>query len=257
MLDGGAEYSSASEYFEELNMISSIGIPKSRKKCKNKRRFSDDQIRSLEVTFEHETKLEPRKKAQLAKELGLQPRQVAIWFQNKRARWKSKQIEKDYSVLLASYNNLASQFESVKKEEKSLLIQLQKLKNEMDGNCEKKNDREIQVTARNSSSDGESDYTKKTIDFEVKNIGSKSLEGMLSVSDDDSSIKAEDLLGFEDNNHDDGELLKMVEPAAAAADRQSTSLTSADDQDHWGSLDSDDLINHPTDHNYQWWDFWS
>ncbi|XP_059462232.1 homeobox-leucine zipper protein ATHB-12-like [Corylus avellana] len=102
--------------------------PKKRKnKIKNKRRFSDEQIKSLESIFESETRLEPRKKVQLARELGLQPRQVAIWFQNRRARWKSKQIEQEYRTLKDDYDNLASQFESLKKEKQSLVIQLQNL----------------------------------------------------------------------------------------------------------------------------------
>ncbi|XWS61396.1 hypothetical protein CRYUN_Cryun07bG0122700 [Craigia yunnanensis] len=100
---------------------------KKKNKMKNKRRFSDEQIRLLESIFESETKLEPRKKLQLARELGLQPRQVAIWFQNRRARWKSKQIEQDYRTLMANYNNLASRFESLKKEKQSLVLQMQKL----------------------------------------------------------------------------------------------------------------------------------
>ncbi|KAK6155516.1 hypothetical protein DH2020_009764 [Rehmannia glutinosa] len=57
--------------------------PKStKKKSKNNiaRRFSDEQIKSLESIFKLEAKLEPRKKIQLARDLGLQPRQVAIWF---------------------------------------------------------------------------------------------------------------------------------------------------------------------------------
>ncbi|KAL2251867.1 UNVERIFIED_CONTAM: Homeobox-leucine zipper protein ATHB-7 [Sesamum indicum] len=95
-----------------------------KKKIKNKRRFSDEQIRSLEVMFESESKLEPKKKAQLANELGLQPRQVAIWFQNKRARWKSKHMEKEYAILLANYNNLASQVEALKEQNQSLLIKV-------------------------------------------------------------------------------------------------------------------------------------
>lgn len=95
-----------------------------RKKSLSKKRFSDEQIRSLEIMFESETKLEPRKKLQVARELGLQPRQVAIWFQNKRARWKSKQLESDYGVLQANYNALSSNFEALKKEKQALLIQV-------------------------------------------------------------------------------------------------------------------------------------
>lgn len=106
-------------------MLEGCSITNKRKKGRSdKRRFSDEQIRCLEVMFESETKLEPRKKVEVARELGLQPRQVAIWFQNKRARWKSKHIEKEYAQLLADYNALASQFESLNKEKNSLLRQV-------------------------------------------------------------------------------------------------------------------------------------
>ncbi|KAM6570944.1 hypothetical protein CsatA_015024 [Cannabis sativa] len=43
-----------------------------------KRQLSANQVRFLEKNFELENKLEPERKVQLAKELGLQPRQVAI-----------------------------------------------------------------------------------------------------------------------------------------------------------------------------------
>lgn len=95
-----------------------------KKKNKNKRRFSDEQIKSLETMFESESRLEPRKKLELARELGLQPRQVAIWFQNKRARWKSKNLERDYSTLRGDYNDLASMFEDLKKEKQALVVQV-------------------------------------------------------------------------------------------------------------------------------------
>ncbi|XP_059627165.1 homeobox-leucine zipper protein ATHB-6-like [Cornus florida] len=62
-----------------------------------KRWLSSGQVKAVEKIFEVDNKLEPERKAKLAAELGLQPRQVAIWFQNRRARWKTKLLERDYS----------------------------------------------------------------------------------------------------------------------------------------------------------------
>ncbi|CAM6030271.1 unnamed protein product, partial [Sphagnum balticum] len=77
-----------------------------------KRRLTFDQVRSLERNFGLENKLEPERKLQLAKELGLQPRQVAVWFQNRRARCKTKQLERDYEVLILDYNRLKSELQA-------------------------------------------------------------------------------------------------------------------------------------------------
>uniref|UniRef100_A0A803KZT1 Homeobox-leucine zipper protein n=1 Tax=Chenopodium quinoa TaxID=63459 RepID=A0A803KZT1_CHEQI len=118
MFDDG-DYYSPSDVFSCIN-----SLPNSKKsKMMNKRRFTDEQVKSLESIFENETKLEPKKKVQVARELGLQPRQVAIWFQNKRARYKSKQLEKEYSTLKSNYNSLAKRFEDLKKEKQSLVLQ--------------------------------------------------------------------------------------------------------------------------------------
>ncbi|KAJ0582103.1 putative transcription factor homeobox-WOX family [Helianthus annuus] len=95
---------------------------------KIQRRFTNQQIESLETIFQTESKLEPRKKLQLAKDLGLQPRQVAIWFQNKRARWRSKQLEKDYNILKASYDSLSSRYDLLNREHQSLTHQVNKLR---------------------------------------------------------------------------------------------------------------------------------
>ncbi|KAL3499094.1 hypothetical protein ACH5RR_041826 [Cinchona calisaya] len=108
----------------ELQSVHSFEISKNF----SKRRFNDDQIKSLENMFEAESRPEFRVKQQLANKLGLQPRQVAIWFQNKRARSKSKQIEQEYSTLKASYDDLSSKLESLKKENESLHIQVQRLR---------------------------------------------------------------------------------------------------------------------------------
>lgn len=85
-----------------------------------KRRLKADQVQFLEKSFETENKLEPDRKIQLAKELGLQPRQIAIWFQNRRARWKTKTLERDYDRLKSSYDILTSDFDSIAKENEKL-----------------------------------------------------------------------------------------------------------------------------------------
>ncbi|XP_052184276.1 homeobox-leucine zipper protein ATHB-13-like isoform X2 [Diospyros lotus] len=89
-----------------------------------KRRLNMEQVKTLEKNFELGNKLEPERKMQLARLLGLQPRQIAIWFQNRRARWKTKQLEKDYEVL-------KRQFEAIKADNDALQAQNQKLQAEI------------------------------------------------------------------------------------------------------------------------------
>ncbi|KAM0015981.1 putative transcription factor homeobox-WOX family [Helianthus debilis subsp. tardiflorus] len=131
---------------------------------KIQRRFTNQQIKSLETIFQFESKLEPRKKLQVAKDLGLQPRQVAIWFQNKRARWKSKQLERDYNVLKASYDSLSSSYDVLNRENQSLTQQLKRLHEVME---------------------------KKSKSFSSGGNSSNSNQEKVSESDADSSMKPE------------------------------------------------------------------
>lgn len=89
-----------------------------------KRRLNMEQVKTLEKNFELGNKLEPERKMQLARALGLQPRQIAIWFQNRRARWKTKQLEKDYDTL-------KRQFDALKVENDLLQTHNQKLQAEV------------------------------------------------------------------------------------------------------------------------------
>ncbi|XP_065015002.1 homeobox-leucine zipper protein HAT5-like [Musa acuminata AAA Group] len=96
-----------------------------------KRRLTAEQVQFLEKSFEFENKLEPERKLRIAKFLGLKPRQIAIWFQNRRARWKTKQLEKDYEALKSSYHNLKMDHGRLLKEKEELEIEVLSLKNKL------------------------------------------------------------------------------------------------------------------------------
>ncbi|KAE8666789.1 Homeobox-leucine zipper protein HOX4 [Hibiscus syriacus] len=93
-----------------------------------KRRLSFNQVKALEKNFELENKLDPERKVRLAEELGLQTRQVAIWFQNRRARWKTKQLEKEYVVLKSKYDALELDYDKLEQEKQDLTAELMELK---------------------------------------------------------------------------------------------------------------------------------
>lgn len=179
------------EVAAEFESITCPKTVKNPRKTKNKkiRRFSEEQVRSLESVFESETKLEPRRKLQLARELGLQPRQVAIWFQNRRARWKSKEIEQSYRVLKANYDSLYSEFECLKKENKSLVTQLQKLRKML----EKGHDQSSRSKDLGGNSTSPGSYSGDTnFDFEMKPSCLNECSGRaVPCSDDEEERNAE------------------------------------------------------------------
>ncbi|KAK6922045.1 Leucine zipper, homeobox-associated [Dillenia turbinata] len=93
-----------------------------------KRRLNMEQVKTLEKNFELGNKLEPERKMQLARALGLQPRQIAIWFQNRRARWKTKQLEKDYDLLKRQYDAIKADNDALQAQNQKLHAEILALK---------------------------------------------------------------------------------------------------------------------------------
>ncbi|KAH9622714.1 hypothetical protein KSS87_017970 [Heliosperma pusillum] len=99
--------------------------------CLKKRKLSDEQVNMLEISFGCEHKLESERKDRLAAELSLDPRQVAVWFQNRRARWKNKRLEEEYSKLKNKHENLVVEKCRLETEVLSLKDQLKDTKKEV------------------------------------------------------------------------------------------------------------------------------
>ncbi|XP_010469008.1 PREDICTED: homeobox-leucine zipper protein ATHB-12-like [Camelina sativa] len=228
--------------FSETNSGMTMMNKKKMKKSYNQKRFSEEQIKSLERIFESETRLEPRKKVQVARELGLQPRQVAIWFQNKRARWKTKQLEKEYNILRANYSNLASQFDIMKKEKQALVSELQRLNEEIHNKPKEERDHECcgeQGVALSSSTESHNGKCEPEVRLN---------QGIVLCNDDgdNNNIKTE-YFGFEEET-DHHELMNIVEQP------DDSCLTSSD---NWGGFNSDSLLDQSSSNYPNWWEFWT
>ncbi|KAJ3673989.1 hypothetical protein LUZ60_005981 [Juncus effusus] len=96
-----------------------------------KRRLNDDQVKFLEMSFKNERKLETGRKVSLASELGLDPKQVAVWFQNRRARHKNKQLEEEYMKLKSSHDSVVVEKCHLENEVMKLKDRLSEVEKEM------------------------------------------------------------------------------------------------------------------------------
>lgn len=92
--------------------------------ARKKLRMSKEQSAVLEETFREHNTLNPKHKVALAKQLNLRPRQVEVWFQNRRARTKLKQTEVDCEYLKRCCENLTEENRRLQKE----VIELRALK---------------------------------------------------------------------------------------------------------------------------------
>lgn len=91
---------------------------------KHKKRLSEEQVRLLESNFNFNNKLDPEHKSRLALELGVPPRQVAIWYQNKRARDKIQGLEVDHKVQQLRLKSVLADNSRLKEEVERLKVEL-------------------------------------------------------------------------------------------------------------------------------------
>jgi len=89
-----------------------------------KKRLTSTQIELLERSFQEDTKLDPERKMKLSRELNLQPRQIAVWFQNRRTRWKTKQLEHLYGVLKHQYDVISNEKQKLQEEVPNVSLHL-------------------------------------------------------------------------------------------------------------------------------------
>ncbi|XP_002967384.2 homeobox-leucine zipper protein HOX15 [Selaginella moellendorffii] len=83
---------------------------------RKKLRLSKEQSALLEDSFREHSTLNPKQKNALAKQLNLRPRQVEVWFQNRRARTKLKQTEVDCELLKKYCEGLSEENRRLQKE---------------------------------------------------------------------------------------------------------------------------------------------
>ncbi|KAJ6997490.1 hypothetical protein NC653_013915 [Populus alba x Populus x berolinensis] len=84
--------------------------------ARKKLRLTKEQSALLEESFKQHSNLNPKQKEALARQLNLRPRQVEVWFQNRRARTKLKQTEVDCEFLKKCCEALTDENRRLQKE---------------------------------------------------------------------------------------------------------------------------------------------
>ncbi|KAL9229454.1 hypothetical protein vseg_004918 [Gypsophila vaccaria] len=87
---------------------------------RKKLRLTKHQSAMLEESFKLQSTLNPKQKQALAERLNLRPRQVEVWFQNRRARTKLKQTEVDCEYLKKYCETLSDENRRLEKEVQEL-----------------------------------------------------------------------------------------------------------------------------------------
>ncbi|KAE8022844.1 hypothetical protein FH972_008613 [Carpinus fangiana] len=111
---GGAEEEWMTMNMDDEEESSNGGPPR------KKLRLTKEQSRLLEESFRQNHTLNPKQKEALAMQLKLRPRQVEVWFQNRRARSKLKQTEMECEYLKRWFGSLTEQNRRLQREVEEL-----------------------------------------------------------------------------------------------------------------------------------------
>ncbi|KAL7090348.1 hypothetical protein ACP275_12G035300 [Erythranthe tilingii] len=160
------------------------------------RKLREEQVKMLEESFRSDRKLEPERKERLAAEVGLDGRQVAVWFQNRRARWKSKMLEEECSKLRAEHYATVTEKRRLEAELSKLKVQLDEAEKEI----EKINMWQQSGVLRSNSPS--SSLSMETVDpFLLGDFGMEGLDHVFNVLDDNNNNYNNYIHGLEwDNN---------------------------------------------------------
>ncbi|XP_012492121.1 homeobox-leucine zipper protein ATHB-6 [Gossypium raimondii] len=178
------------------------GVEESGYVAEKKRRLNVDQVKALEKDFEVENKLDPGRKLKLAQQLGLRPRQVAVWFQNRRARWKTKQLEKDYGLLKNRYETLKLNYDSLQHDNQVLLKQIEEVKAKLNGknNVSVKEEVNVTKTANRTLEQSEAPVEVKYESLKNNSKGSNGAILFLDLKDGSSDSDSSAVLNEDNNN---------------------------------------------------------
>ncbi|KAL5793710.1 hypothetical protein ACOSP7_002304 [Xanthoceras sorbifolium] len=92
----------------------------------NRKRLTQDQVKLLETSFKANERLQADCKLELARRLGLPPRQVAVWYQNRRARQRIQTTEVDYKNIQLELDNVLAENRRLEHEVGMLMYEMNK-----------------------------------------------------------------------------------------------------------------------------------
>mmetsp|Transcript_39550 Transcript_39550/g.64137 ORF Transcript_39550/g.64137 Transcript_39550/m.64137 type:complete len:346 (+) Transcript_39550:409-1446(+) len=92
-------------------------------------RLSQEQVQTLKDSFEKDSRLNRKRKQELSSRLGLHPRQIEVWYQNKRAKIRVKGTHQQYETLRQTYESQKAAVRQLQQSNLELQDQLLKIQN--------------------------------------------------------------------------------------------------------------------------------